>query len=61
MNNPMSKILMLLIAAIVLGMAVTAHDGVHSQTDKGPFTIVKTSEKTYALFGRGGNVGIICD
>src|SRR5882724_916186 len=58
-NNPMSKVLMFLIAAFVLVIAVTAHDGVHSQTDKGPFTIVKTSDKTYALFGRGGNVGII--
>ncbi|HZS49022.1 MAG TPA: MBL fold metallo-hydrolase [Blastocatellia bacterium] len=55
----MPRVLFFLIAVLVLITAVVAHDGVHSQTDKGPFTIVKTSEKTYALFGRGGNVGII--
>ena len=35
-----------------------AHDGTPRQ-DKGPFTLKKLTDDTYALYGRGGNIGFI--
>ncbi|HJQ70287.1 MAG TPA: MBL fold metallo-hydrolase [Blastocatellia bacterium] len=37
--------------------ATQAHDGSKRQ-DKGPFTLKKLTDEVYALFGRGGNIGI---
>ena len=37
--------------------SIQAHDG-HKPQDKGPFTLKKLTDDVYALFGRGGNIGL---
>ena len=45
------------IALLLVCGSVQAHDGTKPQ-DKGPFTLKKLTDDVYALFGRGGNIGI---
>lgn len=42
---------------LIICGSIQAHDGNKPQ-DKGPFTLKKLTDDVYALFGRGGNIGI---
>ena len=48
----------LVFSLLLISVSGYSHDGTPLQ-DKGPFTLKKLTDDTYALYGRGGNIGFI--
>ena len=55
----MKRLVALAVASLfgLAGVPGMAHDGASPQ-NKGPFTLKKLTDDVYALYGRGGNIGL---